>query len=61
MELHGFRYKVKVNTKDIKPGATLYIYKYDSKTKKYNFVKADAQKVKADENANINCDFENLS
>ena len=53
-------YKVRVNTGDVKANQTLYVYKYDSKTKSFGLVQADYQKVKADEKANIICDFENL-
>ena len=53
-------YKVRVNTGDVKANQTLYVYKYDSKTKSFGLVQADHQKVKADEKANISCDFENL-
>lgn len=53
-------YKVRVNTGDVKANQTLYVYKYDSKTKSFGLVQADHQKVKADEKANIICDFENL-
>ena len=53
-------YKVRVNTGDVKANQTLYVYKYDSKTKSFGLVQADYQKVKADEKANIICDFEDL-
>lgn len=53
-------YKVRVNTGDVKANQTLYVYKYDSKTKSFGLVQADYQKVKADEKANIICDFEKL-
>ena len=53
-------YKVRVNTGDVKANQTLYVYKYDSKTKSFGLVQADYQKVNADEKANIICDFEKL-
>ncbi|MGN0337767.1 MAG: InlB B-repeat-containing protein [Lachnospiraceae bacterium] len=54
-------YKVRVNTADVKADTTLYVYKYDSKTKTYNMVESEYQKISSDEKANIVCDFEKLS
>ena len=54
-------YKVRVNTADVKADTTLYVYKYDSKTKTYNMVESEYQKISSDDKANIVCDFEKLS
>ncbi len=54
-------YKVRVNTADVKADTTLYVYKYDSKTKTYNIVESEYQKISSDDKANIVCDFEKLS
>lgn len=54
-------YKVRVNTADVKADTTLYVYKYDSKTKTYNMVESEYQKVSSDAKANIFCDFEKLT
>ena len=53
-------YKVRVNTADVKADTTLYVYKYDSKTKAYNLVESEYQKISSDKKANIVCDFEKL-
>ena len=53
-------FKVRVDTSALEANKTLYTYKYDSKTKKYNLVESSMQKVKTDANANIECDFEDL-
>ncbi|MDY3818525.1 MAG: hypothetical protein SO019_05675, partial [Lachnospiraceae bacterium] len=54
-------YKVRVNTADVKANATLYVYKYDAKTKTHNMVESEYQKISSDEKANIVCDFEKLT
>ena len=54
-------YKVRVNTADVKANTTLYVYKYDAKTKTHNMVESEYQKISSDENANIVCDFEKLT
>lgn len=53
-------FKVRVDTSALEANKTLYTYRYDSKTKKYNLVESSMQKVKTDANANIECDFEDL-
>ena len=54
-------YKVRVNTADVKADTTLYVYKYDSKTKTFNMVESEYQKISSDAKANIFCDFEKLN
>lgn len=54
-------YKVRVNTADVKANTTLYVYKYDAKTKTHNMVESEYQKISSDEKANIVCDFEKLT
>lgn len=54
-------YKVRVNTADVKANTTLYVYKYDSKTKTFNMVESEYQKISSDAKANIFCDFEKLT
>ena len=53
-------YKVRVNTADVKANTTLFVYKYDLKTKTYNMVASEYQKISSDKKANIVCDFEKL-
>lgn len=54
-------YQVKVNTADIKADTTLYVYKYDTKTKKYQLVKEEDQRVNVDADGSISYDFDKLA
>ena len=54
-------YKVRVIPADVKADTTLYVYKYDSKTKTFNMVESEYQKISSDAKANIFCDFEKLT